>query len=683
MPILLQLGKLHEEMEKLKETLDAVRSFPVRLRRLLRTVYRSEATRGMAMSLTTLVLSFLLSGASIAGRAMPFAVCLTAAAAAPLRSLAAMLGAVLGYLYFWGFPMGLEFMAAAVLVFAAVCIAGEGQLKTTAWFLPALTTALTAMVGVLFLLQARFAPQAVLVYILRLILAAALTAVFSRALSQRSDAALLLAGCCLLSGCASVELAVGVTLGQILAVAAAAAAAGTTNGLLLATAAGLSVDLAVVPPVSLTALLCCAALAVRLLPFRLRAAQIVAFLTVVVAGVLFTGGQMPELVPAAALGCCGAVLLPRDLFLGMEERMVGDVAHRLETAAAVFDEIGKTLDAGGDAPQGEVTVIFDRASDRVCGNCVLWSQCWQQRSTETYHALCAVARPMLERGAVVREDFPHGFADKCCRLDNLIAAINREVDNVTYHRQCERRLRESRTILARQYGFLRDYLLQTAALEDEDDEADVCYWPDLGIAAAGKEGNKLSGDRGACFRTPDGCYCLLLCDGMGTGEDAAAESAAAIRTVAGLIRAGVAPAAALETLNGAYILRGDGCFATVDLLSVSLVTGEGTLYKWGAAPSYLKTGSGVQKIGTAAPPPGLGVGEGHKAAEYQLSLRDGEMLVLLSDGAGGEDAGRQIAAWEDGGPKSLAAALVAGAPAGGEDDRTALALCLRPCSVRT
>ena len=74
MPILLQLGKLHEEMEKLKETLDAVRSFPVRLRRLLRAVYRSEATRGMAQSLTTLVLGFLLAGGSIAGRAMPFAV---------------------------------------------------------------------------------------------------------------------------------------------------------------------------------------------------------------------------------------------------------------------------------------------------------------------------------------------------------------------------------------------------------------------------------------------------------------------------------------------------------------------------------------------------------------------------------------------------------------------------------
>ena len=326
-------------------------------------------------------------------------------------------------------------------------------------------------------------------------------------------------------------------------------------------------------------------------------------------------------------------------------------------------------------------MIFDRASDQVCGGCVLWGQCWQQHSSETYHALCAVAQPMLERGTVQRSDFPHSFTDRCCRLDGLIAAINRGLDDMVCRRQYDSRLRESRAVLVRQYRFLRDYLLQTASEDPAVREPLLRYRPELGVAGAGRGGQALSGDRGACFRTPSGLYCLLLCDGMGTGPEAAAESAAAIRTVAGLIRAGVHPSAALETLNGAYILRGDGCFSTVDLLAVSLVTGEGTLYKWGAAPSYLKRGATVKRIGTAAPPPGLGVGEGHKAAEYGLSLGDGALLVLLSDGAGGESAAQQIAAWGDGDPKALAAALIGQSAADGEDDRTALAICLRPGAV--
>ena len=85
-------------------------------------------------------------------------------------------------------------------------------------------------------------------------------------------------------------------------------------------------------------------------------------------------------------------------------------------------------------------------------------------------------------------------------------------------------------------------------------------------------------------------------------------------------------------LNELYVLRGDGCFSTIDLLEVDLCTGEGALYKWGAAPSYLKKGGTVKKIGTASPPPGLGVGEEHRAERVGLSLQRGEQLVLTTDG---------------------------------------------------
>ena len=89
---------------------------------------------------------------------------------------------------------------------------------------------------------------------------------------------------------------------------------------------------------------------------------------------------------------------------------------------------------------------------------------------------------------------------------------------------------------------------------------------------------------------------------------------------------------AAAMLNELYVLRGDGCFSTIDLLEVDLCTGEGALYKWGAAPSYLKKGGTVKKIGTASPPPGLGVGEEHRAERVGLSLQRGEQLVLTTDG---------------------------------------------------
>ena len=91
--------------------------------------------------------------------------------------------------------------------------------------------------------------------------------------------------------------------------------------------------------------------------------------------------------------------------------------------------------------------------------------------------------------------------------------------------------------------------------------------------------------------------------GLRSGADARRESTAAVRLLRGLLTAGFAPEYALQILNSVYLLRDDGAFATVDLLEIDLASAALTLYKWGSAPSYLKRGASVQKIGTAKTAP--------------------------------------------------------------------------------
>ena len=69
----------------------------------------------------------------------------------------------------------------------------------------------------------------------------------------------------------------------------------------------------------------------------------------------------------------------------------------------------------------------------------------------------------------------------------------------------------------------------------------------------------------------------------------------------------------------------------MDLAEIRLDTGQVTLYKWGAAPSWLLKKSGAEKIGTATPPPGICVTDARELV-VRLSLRRGEMLILVSDG---------------------------------------------------
>lgn len=77
----------------------------------------------------------------------------------------------------------------------------------------------------------------------------------------------------------------------------------------------------------------------------------------------------------------------------------------------------------------------------------------------------------------------------------------------------------------------------------------------------------ICGDTVEAFRTEGGTWCLLLADGMGSGEEARRESAMTCRLLRQFLEADISPEAALTTLNSAMALRGaeTGSFTTVDL----------------------------------------------------------------------------------------------------------------------
>ena len=133
-------------------------------------------------------------------------------------------------------------------------------------------------------------------------------------------------------------------------------------------------------------------------------------------------------------------------------------------------------------------------------------------------------------------------------------------------------------------------------------------------------------------------------------------------------------------LGGVYLLRGDAGFSTVDLLQVSLVTGEGFLHKWGAAPSYLKLARRTCKLGSPSPP-GVAGGSRLRPQCMRVSLGGGEMLLMISDGVDAAQAERLLRDYAGRSPRELASGVLA---CGGDDadDRTAVALCLRRSPAR-
>ena len=119
---------------------------------------------------------------------------------------------------------------------------------------------------------------------------------------------------------------------------------------------------------------------------------------------------------------------------------------------------------------------------------------------------------------------------------------------------------------------------------------------------------------------------------------------------------------------------------TVDLLEVRLDTGRAVLHKWGAAPSYLLSSRGMEKLGIPAPPPGLSALDCGEIT-LSFSLRPGDTLIMVSDGIG-EDAVLRSGQGCRLSPGELARKILqdhAGLP---QDDATAMTVCLVPAADR-
>lgn len=156
----------------------------------------------------------------------------------------------------------------------------------------------------------------------------------------------------------------------------------------------------------------------------------------------------------------------------------------------------------------------------------------------------------------------------------------------------------------------------------------------VGIAGMKKKGEPVSGDRGTYFKTDQGILCVILADGMGSGEEAARESINAVKTLEAFLRAGVDPSVAMKILNSVLLLKNgeEWGYSTIDLMCVDLFTGETCFYKYGAAPSFVKNGKTIRRVRCESLAAGICAGDGSAPDIIRMRLKPGNVALIASDG---------------------------------------------------
>ena len=119
---------------------------------------------------------------------------------------------------------------------------------------------------------------------------------------------------------------------------------------------------------------------------------------------------------------------------------------------------------------------------------------------------------------------------------------------------------------------------------------------------------------------------------MGTGERAALDSMMTTSLAQTLLRAGISVSCTANLVNAALLLRSrQETVATLDIAKIDLYTGNVNIYKAGASFSVLHNKSRTSVIELQSLP--LGILEDTDIGNCEFTMRDGDCLYLLSDGA--------------------------------------------------
>ena len=622
-------------------------SYIRRGRHTLRRLALDPRFHGLAGAAGWLLAGFFLSAAGMRHMPLPLTMGLLFGVSGGPGFLVALGGGV-GYLFFWQ-AHGVQSAVWLILGLPVAQILERWSLvRQQPLLVPAAAALVVAAVGLGFQIWG-LGDIPLGIYLLRIALGAGSAWIFAAARERRDPVT-----DWLISAMAVLALAQIAPLGICLGVVAAGAL-GTAAVFPAAVLAGLALDAALVTPVPMTAVLCLLYL-LRMVPWgspwvaRLAAGPV--FLLVCGLTGIWDLWPLPSLVLGGLLGR----FLPESQKLPHRRGQTGVAQVRLELAAGVLAEAERQLLEAAEVPVDEQALI-SRCAERACGGCPCRKSCRDR------DAVASMDPALLHRTVLE----PRELGVSCRKNGRVLYELHRSQEQLRAIRGSRERQAEYRAAVIQQYQFLSCWLQELSdTLGRRERDREPAYR--AGVTVYANRPAADNGDRCLWFAGPGGQYFVLLCDGMGTGLGAVDEGRMAGKMLKDLLCAGFPAEHALQSLNSLCALRSRAGAVTVDLAQIRLDTGRVTLYKWGAAPSWLLTETGAERIGSGGPPPGLSLDGTCRTS--RLLLRPGQTLMLLSDGVAGEEI---LGRWDpegDTGPGELVSRLLERQK--GSDDATAV-----------
>lgn len=224
---------------------------------------------------------------------------------------------------------------------------------------------------------------------------------------------------------------------------------------------------------------------------------------------------------------------------------------------------------------------------------------------------------------VVNEKNPEKLCDNCPK--KLICWT----ENYAFTKDCFTKIKSSQRNIPSEFinGCVRrKELREICKLSDSDGVFNI----EISKVSTAKMGEKRCGDSVGAFVTADDREFVYIVDGMGTGDEASAQSRRGSGIIKKLTDNGLSEKDCLQVLNDFLSKKGEEIIMGVDLCCIDKKNGVAEFYKAGAAPTYIIRKGNSYEIGTASVP--IGVLDEVNIEYNKCKLTNGDVIVMISDG---------------------------------------------------
>lgn len=160
----------------------------------------------------------------------------------------------------------------------------------------------------------------------------------------------------------------------------------------------------------------------------------------------------------------------------------------------------------------------------------------------------------------------------------------------------------------------------------------TAYSVKVGAFQISKGQNRVCGDCYEYFTSSSGVLYVIMSDGMGSGSRARVDSTMTCSMLSKLLKCGISLKTALEIVNTAVMVKSsDESYSTLDICQLDLNSGEGVIYKAGAAITYIKTKDRLMRASLSSSPVGLGGQLSVPAQKFTVGT--GDVIIMMTDGA--------------------------------------------------